>query len=55
MSSHLHADSMQQKKTQKFRVESLFNESFGEKVSPIGLPSQQGIDNKRDERDREWQ
>jgi hypothetical protein len=31
-----------------------FNENIGEKVLPIGLPSQQGIDNKRDERDREW-
>jgi hypothetical protein len=53
MGSNLHAGSMQQSR-QPFRADSLFNENFGEKVSPVGLLSQQGTDNKRDERDREW-
>jgi hypothetical protein len=35
-------------KTQQFQAELSFNETFGKKVSHMGLPSQQGIE------DREW-
>jgi hypothetical protein len=38
------------KETQYFGTES-FNKKIGEKVSPLGMPSQQHFNNKRDERD----
>jgi hypothetical protein len=49
--------SMQQSRHKNFELNhSLMKKQhfFGEKVLPIGLPSQQGIDFKRDERDRKW-
>ncbi len=52
MGSNLHAGSMQQSRHNLFLAGSLLNEKIGEKVSLIGLPSQQGIDNKSDDRDR---
>ncbi len=54
MGSNLHAGSMQPNRHNLFLAESLFNEKFGEQVSTIWLPSQQGIDDKSDGRDREW-
>jgi hypothetical protein len=49
----LHAGSMQHSRHNVFKEDDLLMKILAKKCHPLGLPPQQGIDNKRDERDRE--
>jgi hypothetical protein len=53
MNSNLHADSMQQRRRNVFKQNHLLMNSLAKKCHPLGVPSQQGVDNNIDEMDRD--
>ncbi len=53
MNYNLHADSMLQNQYNFSEQNSSLTKHLAKKCRPVGLPSQQGIDNNKDQRDRE--